>query len=157
MSQGCLAVRFMASLIADLRYGLRTLGKDPGFTAVAVLTLALGIGANTAIFSVLDAVLLRPLPYTQPQPLIKVWTRFKGIGLPNDQNWVSPPEFRDFQQLNQSFAEIAAISTGTFNLALKGSPERIAGATVSPSLSQILGVQARLGRTFLPQEAQPGR
>jgi predicted permease len=146
----------MATLIADLRYGLRTLGKNPGFTAVAVLTLALGIGANTAIFSVLDAVLLRPLPYTQPQQLIKVWTRFTGIGLPNDQNWVSPPEFRDFQQLNQSFAEIAAISTGTFNLGLKGSPERVVGATVSPSLSQILGVQARLGRTFLPQEAQPG-
>jgi putative ABC transport system permease protein len=146
----------MTTLIQDLRYALRMLGKNPGFTAVAVLTLALGIGANTAIFSVLDAVLLRPLPYTNPGQLIKVWTRFTGIGLPNDQNWVSPPEFRDFQQLNKSFEGIAAISAGTFNLGVKGSPQRVVGASVSPSLFTVLGVQARLGRTFLPEEAQPG-
>ncbi len=146
----------MATLISDLRYGLRMLRKNPGFTLVAVLTLALGIGANTAIFSVLDAVLLRPLPYNKPERLIKVWTRFTGIGLPNDQNWVSVPEFHDFQQLNKSFDGIAAIRTGTFNLGVKGSPERVVGASVSPSLFIILGVQARLGRTFLPEEAQPG-
>jgi putative ABC transport system permease protein len=147
---------FMTALTQDLRYGLRMLRKNPGFTAVAVITLALGIGANTAIFSVLDAVLLRPLPYHSPEQLIKVWTRFTGIGLPNDQNWVSAPEFRDFQQLNKSFDGIAAISTGTFNLGVKGSPERVVGASVSPSLFTLLGVQARLGRTFLPEEAQPG-
>jgi putative ABC transport system permease protein len=146
----------MNTLLSDLRYGLRMLRRNPGFTAVAVITLALGIGANTAIFSVLDAVLLRPLPYTEPQQLVKVWTRFTGIGLPSDQNWVSAPEFRDFQQLNKSFAAIAAISTGTFNLGVKGSPERVVGASVSPSLFTLLGAQARLGRTFLPEEAQPG-
>jgi putative ABC transport system permease protein len=146
----------MADLGQDVRYGLRMLRKNPGFTAVAVLTLALGIGANTAIFSVLDAVLLRPLPYPHPQQLVKVWTRFTGIGLPNDQNWVSPPEFRDFQQLNRSFADLAAIGSGTFNIGLKGSPERVIGAAVSPSLFRILGVQARLGRTFVDEEAQPG-
>jgi putative ABC transport system permease protein len=146
----------MGDLGQDLRYGLRMLGKNRGFTAVAVLTLALGIGANTAIFSVLDAVLLRPLPYPESQQLVKVWTRFTGIGLPNDQNWVSPPEFRDFQQLNKSFADLAAISTGTFNIGVKGSPARVIGAAVSPSLFRILGAQARLGRTFLDEEGEPG-
>ncbi|HEV2382457.1 MAG TPA: ABC transporter permease [Terriglobia bacterium] len=146
----------MADFGQDLRYALRMLRKNPGFTFVAVLTLALGIGANTAIFSVLDAVLLRPLPYPEPQQLVKLWSRFTGIGLPNDQNDVSAPEFRDFQQLNQSFTGIAAINTGTFNIGVKGSPERVVGATVSPSLFAILGAQASLGRTFLPEEAQPG-
>jgi len=146
----------MTNLIPDLRYAIRMLRRSPGFTAVAVVTLALGIGANAAIFSLLDAVLLRPLPYPEPQQLVKVWSRFTGIGLPNDQNDVSVPEFRDFQELNRSFSGIAAISGGTFNLGVKGSPERVAGAAVSPSLFSILGVQARLGRTFLPEEAQPG-
>ena len=146
----------MADLGQDLRYALRMLGKNPGFTSVAVLTLALGIGANTAIFSVLDAVLLRPLPYPEPQQLVKLWSRFTGIGLPNDQNDVSPPEFRDLQQLSQSFTDLAAVSTGTFNLGVKGSPERVTGASVSPSFFTILGAHTRLGRTFLPEEAQPG-
>jgi predicted permease len=132
------------------------LRKNPGFTGVAVVTLALGIGANTAIFSVLDAVLLRPLPYSEPQQLVKLWSRFTGIGLPNDQNDVSAPEFKEFQQLNQSFSDIAAINGGTFNIGVKGSPERVVGATVSPSLFHILGLQASLGRTFLPEEGQPG-
>ncbi len=146
----------MGTLLQDVRYGLRMLAKNPGFTAVAVLTLALGIGANTAIFSVLDAVLLRPLPYQDSQDLVKVWTRFTGIGLPDDQNWVSAPEFRDFEQLNNSFSELAAISGNTAAIGVKGSPERVIGADVSPSLFSILGVRARLGRTFLPEEAQPG-
>jgi len=146
----------MAALTQDVRYAARMLRKNPGFTIVAVITLALGIGANTAIFSVLDAVLLRPLPYPQPQQLVKLYSRFTGIGLPNDQNAVSAPEFRDFEQLNKSLGAIAAISGGAFNLGLQGSPQRIAGAAVSPSLFHILGVEARLGRTFLPEEAQPG-
>ena len=147
----------MIVLIQDLRFALRQMGKRPGFTAVVVLTMALGIGANAAIFSVLDAVLLRPLPYSEPQQLIKVWTRFTGIGMPNDQNWVSAPEFRDIQQLNHSFTDLAAIGGGSFNLGVKGSPQRVVGASVSPSLFSMLGTQPLIGRTFLAEEAQPGR
>jgi putative ABC transport system permease protein len=147
----------MRVLIQDLRFALRQMGKRPGFTAVVMLTMALGIGANAAIFSVLDAVLLRPLPYSHPEQLIKVWSRFTGIGLPNDQNWVSAPEFRDFQQLNRSFTDLAAIDGGSFNLGVKGSPQRVVGASVSPSLFAMLGAQPLIGRTFLAEEAQPGR
>jgi len=109
----------MSTLRQDLHFALRQIVKRPGFATVVVLTLALGIGANTAVFSVLNAVLLRPLPYSQPQQLVKLWTRFTGIGLPNDQNAVSPPEFRDFQQLNHSFSDVAAINTGAFNIGLR--------------------------------------
>jgi predicted permease len=147
----------MRVLIQDLLYALRQMGRRPGFTAVVVLTMALGVGANAAIFSVLDAVLLRPLPYNQPERLIKVWTRFTGIGLPDDQNAVSPPEFHDFQQLNGSFSDLAAIDSGSVNLGVKGSPQRVVGASVSPSLFTMLGAQALMGRTFLAEEAQPGR
>src|SRR6185437_629905 len=112
----------MRVLIQDLRFALRQMVRKPGFTTVIVLTMALGIGANAAIFSVLDAVLLRPLPYAHPERLIKLWSRFTGIGMPNDQNWVSAPEFRDFQQLNHSFSDLAAIAGGSVNLGVKGSP-----------------------------------
>jgi len=147
----------MKTLLQDMRFAFRQMAKRPGFTLVVVLTMALGIGANAAIFSVLDAVLLRPLPYPEPQRLIKVWSRFTGIGMPNDQNWVSAPEFRDYQQLNRSFSDLAAIDTESYNLGVKGSPLRIVGASVSPSLFGMLGAQPVLGRTFLPEEAQPGR
>ena len=147
----------MGILMQDLRFALRQMAKKPGFAAVVILTMALGIGANAAIFSVLDAVLLRPLPYTNPDRLIKVWTRFTGIGAPNDQNWISTPEFRDIQQLNNSFSDLAAIASGSINLGIKGSPQRLVGASVSPDLFPMLGAQPLLGRTFLPEEAQPGR
>ena len=147
----------MVTLLQDLKYGLRMLAKNPGFTAVAVLTLALGIGANTAIFSVVDGVLFHPLPYPDPGRLVMVWMRFTDIGLPNDRNSVSAPEFRDLSEFNRSFAGLAAIGGDVFNLGVQGTPQRIEGADVSPSLFSVLGVQARLGRTFLPEEAQPGR
>jgi len=148
---------FLETLIQDFRFALRMLAKSPGFTAVVALTMALGIGSNAAIFSVLEAVLLRPLPYSQPGQLMKVWTRFTGIGAPNDQNWVSAPEFRDIQQLNRSFTDLAALESGSFNLGVKGSPQRVVGAAVSPSLFAMLGAQPLIGRTFLAEEAQPGR
>jgi putative ABC transport system permease protein len=147
----------MRVLLQDLRFAIRQVGKRPGFSAVVVLTMALGIGANAAIFSVLDAVLLRPLPYRHPEQLVKVWSRFTGIGLPNDQNAVSAPEVRDYQQLNRSFVEMAAMGTGTVNLGVKGSPQRVQGAGVSPNLFPMLGARTLLGRTFLAEEAQPGR
>jgi predicted permease len=147
----------MGVLLQDLRQALRQMWIRPGFTALVVITLALGIGANAAIFSVLDAVLLRPLPYDRPEQLVKVWTRFTGIGQPNDQNWVSAPEFHDFTTLNHSFSELAAIDSGSFNLGVKGSPQRVVGSAVSPNLFPMLGAQPMLGRNFLAEEAQPGR
>lgn len=148
---------FLQDLRQDLRQALRQMWVRPGFTALVVLTLALGIGANAAIFSVLDAVLLRPLPYDHPEKLVKVWTRFTGIGQPNDQNWVSGPEFHDFLTLNHSFSELAVIDSGAFNLGVKGSPQRVVGAAVSPNLFPMLGAQPLIGRNFLAEEAQPGR
>jgi putative ABC transport system permease protein len=147
----------MGTFLQDLRYALRVLLKNPGFTLVAVVTLALGIGANTAIFSVVNTVLLKPLPYPNPENLVKVWTHFTGIGLPNDQNWFSPPEFRDVQQQNRSFSDLSVVNTGTYNLGVSGNPQSLNGATVSPSFFTILGVNPLLGRTFSPDEAQQGR
>lgn len=142
----------------DIRYAIRGLVRNPGFTLVTVVTLALGIGANSAIFSVVNTVLLKPLPYRDPSGLVKVWTRFTGIGLPNDQNWFSAPEFRDLSEQNRSFSAVSVLSSGTFNLGLNGSnPQSVTGAAVSPAVFTILGINPRLGRTFLPEEAQQGR
>jgi putative ABC transport system permease protein len=141
----------------DIRYAIRGLVRNPGFTLVTVVTLALGIGANSAIFSVVNTVLLKPLPYRDPSGLVKVWTRFTGIGLPNDQNWFSAPEFRDLSEQNRSFSAVSVLSAGTFNLGLSGgNPQSVTGAAVSPALFTILGINPRLGRTFLPEEAQQG-
>jgi len=137
----------MAVFFQDLRYALRMLAKSPGFTCVAILTLALGIGPNTAIFSVIHSVLLKPLPYPNPNSLVKVWTRFRGIGLPNDQNWFSAPEFRELHEQNRSFSDVAVISTGTYSLGVSGSPQSVNGATGSPSPFIILGVSPRCGST----------
>ncbi|HKW90084.1 MAG TPA: ABC transporter permease [Candidatus Acidoferrales bacterium] len=146
----------METLWHDIRFGLRMLAKAPGFTAIAVLTLALGIGANTAIFSVVNGVLLKPLPYPEPQKLVTVWGRFTGIGLPNDRNWFSAPEFRDLQELNKSFSDATAMTDDSFNITAEGAPERVVGADVSPSLFSMLNIRPVYGRVFLPEEAQPG-
>ena len=146
----------MTTLLQDLRYALRMLAKNPGFTVVAVLTLALGIGANTAIFSVVNTVLLKPLPYPHPEGLVKVWGRFTGIGLPNDLNWFSAPEYRDLRDLNRSFSDITVLSGGTVNLGVSGNPQSVNGAQVSPGMFSILGVNPIIGRTFTPEEATQG-
>ena len=141
----------------DLRFALRQLRKNPGFTTVAVLTLALGIGANTAIFSVIDAVVLRPLPYPQPDHLVRVWGNFAGIGLPNNQNAISAPELKDLESQGRCFSHVAGIYRGvSFNLKLGDYPQRVEGAYVSPALFPMLGAQPALGRTFLPAEAEAG-
>ncbi|MGH9373217.1 MAG: hypothetical protein ACRD15_16980 [Vicinamibacterales bacterium] len=114
-------------LIQDLRHGVRILWRTPVLTASVILTLALGIGANTAIFSVVDAVLLSPLPYPEPDRVVQVWTRFTGVGLPRDENNVSPPELRDITALGRSFSHVAAYTGTTFNLSASGQPERIEG------------------------------
>ncbi|HXA06436.1 MAG TPA: ABC transporter permease [Bryobacteraceae bacterium] len=147
----------MSTLLQDLKYAFRLFRKSPAFTVAAVLALALGIGANTAIFSVVDAILLRPLPYKDSDHLVKIWTNFTGIGLPNNRNWVSAPELMDIRTLSKSFTQIAALSGNSFNILAGGLPERVDGASVSASLFPMLGVQAKVGRTFLPEEEQRGR
>jgi len=145
----------MHTLWQDLHYGARMLLKNPGVTAVAVITLALGIGANTAIFSVVNTLLLRPLPFTDPDRLIQVWeANFK-----RGQNTmtVSYPNFAEWRNQNHVFEQIAAYSDKTFNLTDTGEPERIQGEIVSPSLFPLLGIKPVLGRVLLPEEDYPNR
>src|SRR6202161_1254182 len=129
-SKDSCGVATMEAVWQDLRYALRMLARSPGFTLIAVLALALGIGANSAIFSIVNAVILKPLPYDKPEQLVQLWMRFTNIGIPNDQNWVSAPEFVDLQQ-NQSLSHLAAISSDSFNINISGTPERIESAVVS--------------------------
>ncbi|HEY3130445.1 MAG TPA: ABC transporter permease [Acidobacteriota bacterium] len=144
------------ALLQDVRFGIRVLLRNPAFTIVAVVALALGIGANSAIFSVVNAVLLRPLPYPDGGQLVKVWMQFTGIGIPNDQNWVSAPEIVDLRNLNSSFSHLAAIDGASFNITSDGIPERVEGAQVSASFFSLLGVQAQMGRIFSEGEDQAG-
>jgi putative ABC transport system permease protein len=144
----------MQTLIQDLRYGARMLMKKPGFTLIAVLTLALGIGANTTIFSVVNAVLLRPLPYQNSEQLVMIWGKLPAhvsgaVG-------ASAPEFVDYQDQNSVFSSIATHTSSSFNLTGVGEPERIVGTLVSAGLFPLLNVQPALGRAFLNEEDQPG-
>jgi putative ABC transport system permease protein len=140
----------MERLFQDLRYGVRTLFKNPGFTLVAIITLALGIGANTAIFSVVNAVLLRPLPYNEPERIVRMYGRFSQ----GNQASVSPPDFLDYRAQNHSFEEFAALRSTSYNLTGNSDPERIIGAEVTANFFQALGVKPVRGRVFLPEEEQ---
>ena len=142
----------MGTVFQDLKFGLRTLAKNPGFTAVALLTLALGIGANTAIFSVVNGVLLRPLPYAEPGRLMLVYERSREFS----QMSVSYPNFLDWRRENHSFTDMAAYRGDDFNFTGSGQPEHLGGEFVSASLLPVLGVNPLLGRNFLPQEDQQG-
>jgi putative ABC transport system permease protein len=145
----------MVGLFHDLRYAFRMLTKAPGFTAVAVLTLAFGIGANTAMFSVIDGVLMRPLPFPAPQQLYMLWERNLKMGY--EQNAPAAGNFRDWRDRSTVFQNIAAFdASSTFDLASNGEPERVDGATVSPTLFEVLGVAPKLGRTFSLDETQIG-
>jgi putative ABC transport system permease protein len=138
---------WLDSLLQDLRYGARILRKNPGFTAIAVLTLALGIGANTAMFSVIDAVLIRPLPYKNPARLVMVWESEAGDNAPD------PPTFLIVQRQNHVFEYMAASRVSGFNLTGSERPERIAGADVTPNFFPLMGVNPLLGRTFSAEDA----
>src|SRR3984893_6020839 len=140
--------------MTDLRYALRQLAKSPAFAAVAVLTLALGIGANTAVFSLINALLVRPLPYQQPSQLVLIWERFATLGL--ERIPVSPPEYLDVEKVFQSTTGLAAFAFERFNLGGGDVPERISGAAVSPSLFPLLGVEPIKGRTFAREEQGQG-
>jgi putative ABC transport system permease protein len=140
--------------MTDLRYALRQLAKSPGFTVVAVLTIALGIGANTAVFSLINALLVRPLPYQKPSQLVLIWERFATQGL--ERIPVSPPEYLDLEKEFQSSTGLAAFTFQRFNLGGGDVPERISGAAVSPSLFSLLGVEPIKGRTFAREEQGQG-
>jgi putative ABC transport system permease protein len=143
----------MDTLIQDLRYGVRTLLKNRSFTSVAVLALALGIGANTAIFSVVNAVLLRPLPYQEPERIVRVEEQHESWGRAAGLTYAS---FLDFRDDSKSLENIAAYRPWNFNLTDEGEPEQAGGALVTASFFHALGVKPVLGRFFLPEEDQPG-
>ena len=143
-------------MLFDIRYAFRTLARNPGFAAVAILTLALGIGANTAIFTIFNGILLHPLPYPQPGRLVSVQEvvpKFANFGPTLPANaW----HFREWRKRNRTFDQLALVSSVNFTLTSAGEPERVDGARVSASLFPMLGIQAALGRTFLEEEDQPG-
>ena len=143
----------MRILWQDLRYGALMLLKQPGFTLVAVFTLALGIGANSAIFSVVNGVLLRPMPLEDPDRLIKIWETF----LPSGHGTTSAPNLKDWREQNTVFNGIAAYQFSSFNLREQESPERLQGATVSPNFFDVVGAHPRLGRAFQTGEDEAGR
>lgn len=145
----------METLWQDLCYGVRTLFKSPGFTAVTILSLAIGIGANSAIFSVTNALLLRPLPYKDADRLIILWSRSPGLNVAQD--WFSPGQYWDVKTQNHVFDETALTIGGSFNLTGQGTPEHVDGARVSSSFFSLLGAQPLIGRTFLPEEDEPGK
>jgi putative ABC transport system permease protein len=147
----------MRSLLQDMRYGVRMLMKRPGFTFVAVLALALGIGANTAIFSVVNAVLLRPLPFKEPERLMAVWETNPQLGAEmRNRNEVALGNFLDWRAQNQVFEQLAALFYTNLNLTGTGEPERIQSMAVTTNLFQALGVQPLMGRSFLPEEEKVG-
>ncbi|MEP7341846.1 MAG: ABC transporter permease [Acidobacteriota bacterium] len=144
----------MQTLWQDLRYSLRMLLKRPGFTLVVMLTLAIGIGTNTAIFSVVNAVLLRPLPYSQPGQLVRVYSEFPTMNL--RKFWMSVPEFLDIQKESKSWESIGAWATGGVNVGTASAPIRVNSTRVTRGLIDTLGVQPVLGRNFTAEEDNVG-
>jgi putative ABC transport system permease protein len=142
----------MSAILQDLKFAVRMLLKSPGFTVVAILTLALGIGANTAIFSIVNAVLLRPLPFKNSSQLVVLRETYKIVGNVS----VSYPDFLDWRQQSDSFAAMSVINNVNFNLSGVAQPESIDGYAVSPNFLALLGVRPVLGRDLLPSEERPG-
>jgi predicted permease len=139
-------------LLQDIRYGLRILAKSPAFAAIAILTLALGIGANTALFSVVNGVLLNPLPFSQPDRLVAIYERSPQF----EKQSISYPNFLDWLRDNRSFSRMAAFRQDDFDLTGMGTPQRVAVEMVSASFFPLLGVKPQIGRNFLPQEDEVG-
>jgi putative ABC transport system permease protein len=137
----------------DVHYGLRQLRRSPGFATVAVLTLALGIGANTAVFSVVNGVLIQPLPYTSPDELVTVSSAFPTSGF--ERFWMSPPEYFELRDWNQSFTEVGAYRTGSASIETYDRPLRVPSAVASWTLFPTIGVEAALGRTYTEDEDRP--
>jgi predicted permease len=148
----------MRGLVEDVRYALRAFVSSPGLTAAAILSLGLGIGANTSIFSVASALLLRPLPYEDPDRLVILWNRSPGLGI--EEDWFSPAQYVDIRNSNTSFEAVAIALGGQITVTGDGQPERIGVIRVSSSMLPLLGVRPLLGRLFTPEEdhgpAAPG-
>ena len=144
----------MDTLRNDLVYALRNVRKNPAYTIVTILTLALGIGANSAIFSVVNGVLLKPLPYPEPGRLLFITSQFPGLGF--DQFWVSAPEFLEFRERQRSFEDVGAYRAGALNLGTADQPRRVNSAIVTSELMPVLGVQPICGRQFTRADTLPG-
>ena len=142
----------MENILKDIRYGIRGLLKQPGFTFIAVATLAVSIGANTAIFSVVNATLLRPLPFKDPNQLVMVWQTANQ----QNQTSVAEPNFLDYQQDNHVFDHMAAFNGASLTLTGGPDPERLRGGRVTADFFNVLRTQAFMGHTFLPKDDQPG-
>jgi putative ABC transport system permease protein len=146
---------WVQALRSDVRYAIRMLLKQPAIALIAIVTLALGIGANTAIFSAVNAVLIRPLPYPDPERLVTIWERRTAEG--TDDNVVSPADFYDWARMQSSFAAIAAYSSSSGDLTGVGEPVRLMGGVVTPRFFEVFGVRPILGRTFLDEEGTRGK
>src|SRR6267142_4171807 len=142
-------VSLIQDLLRDLQYGARILRKSPAFTVAAVLTLALSIGANTAIFSVVNAVLMRPLPFRNPDRLVMVWEDLSFMGFP--QNTPAPANFVDWKTRNHVFEDMAAMHGDLMNLTGDGQPEEVEVKLVTANFFPLLGMTPIVGRTFLPE------
>src|SRR6202050_4205081 len=136
----------MGTLLQDVRYVFRGLAKSPGFTAVALLSLAIGISANTSIFSIVDTLLLRPLPYKDADRLVILWNRSPGLDILRD--WFSTAQYLDIKNGHRGFEDVAIASGGIDNLTGEGEPERIGTMRVSSNLFPLLGAQPASGRLF---------
>src|SRR5262245_15831980 len=141
-------------LVHNIRYALRLLRKSPGFTAIAVATLALGIGANTAVFSVVDGVMLRPLPYAVPERLVSLWEVNEQRG---GRSSVAPANLVYYGRDTTSFEGLAGVNAISKSLTKAGPPEQLAGEAVTWNYFAVLGVAPAIGRPFLPEEDRPGR
>src|SRR6476660_1836196 len=140
----------MGALLTDLRYSLRLLRKSPGFAAIAVATLALGIGANTAIFSTVDALLIRSLPYADADRVVMIWEDAHEAGFP--RNTPAPGNYAEWARLNHSFTGVAATRGTSANLTGGAVPEQVVGRGVTPNFFSVLGVMPVAGRVFTDEE-----
>lgn len=142
------------NLWMDIRFALRSFAKNPWFILVAVLSLAIGIGANTSIFSVANALLFRPLPYDNPDRLVILWNRSPGLGI--TQDWFSTAQYFDIKTGHGGFEQVAIAIGGTYNLTGWGDPERVGAIRVSANLLPLLGARPVLGRLLTQDEDSPG-
>ena len=145
----------MDTLVADIRFALRGLWKNPAFALAAIVSLAIGIGANTAVFSVASALLLHPLPYADADRLVILWNRSPGLNIAQD--WFSTAQYFDIKNAHRGFEQVGIAIGANYNLTGDGEPERIGVIRVSSNLLPMLGARAEHGRLFVPEEDAPGR